>query len=179
MAKKAVIIATGFGVEEPEIISPRDALTSAGIDVTIASNSGNDIQTVTGDKDWASTVKADTTLDKISADDYDLVVLPGGTVNADTLRIDTEAQRILNEFASAHKPVGAICHAPWALIDAGLTEGKTMTSYQSIRTDLKNAGAHWVDEEVFRCPGNDWVLITSRNPHDLPAFTKALIDELA
>ena len=104
MAKKSVIIATDFGVEEAEIISPRDALTSAGINVTIASNSGNDIQTVAGDKDWASTVNADTTLDKISADDYDLVVLPGGTVNADTLRIDRKAQRILNEFASAHKP---------------------------------------------------------------------------
>lgn len=179
MAKKSVIIATDFGVEEAEIISPRDALTSAGINVTIASNSGNDIQTVAGDKDWASTVNADTTLDKISADDYDLVVLPGGTVNANTLRIDRKAQRILNEFASAHKPVGAICHAPWALIDAELTHGKTMTSYQSIRTDLENAGAHWVNTEVIRCPGNDWILITSRNPHDLPAFTKALVDELS
>ena len=155
MAKKSVIIATDFGVEEAEIISPRDALTSAGINVTIASNSGNDIQTVAGDKDWAS------------------------TVNADTLRIDRKAQRILNEFASAHKPVGAICHAPWALIDAELTHGKTMTSYQSIRTDLENAGAHWVNTEVIRCPWNDWILITSRNPHDLPAFTKALVDELS
>lgn len=179
MARKAVIIATDFGVEEPEIVSPRDALSSAGIDVTVASNSGTHIQTVSGDKDWASTIDVDMSLNEVNADDFDLVILPGGTVNADTLRINSDARRILTEFSSAGKPVGAICHAPWALIDAGLAESKTMTSYQSIRVDLENAGANWVDDEVVRCPGNGWVLITSRNPQDLPAFTKTLIEELS
>ena len=86
---------------------------------------------------------------------------------------------MVKEFSSAGKPVGAICHGPWVLIDAGVAKGKKMTSYISIRPDLENAGANWVDEELVRCPGNDWVLITSRNPNDLPTFTKALVDEVA
>ena len=179
MTKHALIMTSDFGVEEPELLSPRDALTRAGIDVTVASTSGGTIQTVKGDKEPASIVQADTATGAVNADDYDLVVIPGGTVNADHVRMDKDAQKIVQAFAASHRPVGAICHGPWLLIDAGVAEGKTLTSYASVRTDLVNAGASWVDEQVFRCPGNDWVLITSRNPGDLEAFDDALIKEIS
>ncbi|WP_036957054.1 type 1 glutamine amidotransferase domain-containing protein [Cutibacterium granulosum] len=179
MMARALIVATDFGVEEAEIVEPINSLKKAGIEVTVASNSGEAIQTVTGDKDWASKVDADSTLADVKADDYDLLVIPGGTVNADTLRVDEDGRRLVKEFSSAGKPLGAICHGPWVLIDAGVAKGKKMTSYISLRPDLENAGATWVDEELVRCPGHDWVLITSRNPNDLPAFTKALVDEVA
>ncbi|MSS46376.1 type 1 glutamine amidotransferase [Cutibacterium sp. WCA-380-WT-3A] len=176
---RALIAVTDFGVEEAELVDPLNALKTAGIDVTVASNSGESIQTVTGDKNWASTVSADSKLADANASDYDLLVIPGGTVNADTLRIDDDARRLVKEFAAAGKPIGAICHGPWVLIDAGVAKGKTLTSYISIRPDLENAGATWVDKELFRCPGNGWVLLTSRNPDDLPVFTKALVDEIS
>ena len=92
---------------------------------------------------------------------------------------DRDGRRLVKEFAAAGKPVGAICHGPWVLIDADVAKGKTLTSYISIRPDLENAGATWVDKEVLRCPGNGWVLLTSRNPNDLPAFTQALVDEIS
>ena len=179
MAARALIAVTDFGVEEAEIVEPLNALKKAGIEVTVASNSGEVIQAVTGDKDWASKVDADSKLADAKAADYDLLVIPGGTVNADTLRVDEDGLRLVKDFSSAGKPVGAICHGPCVLIDAGVAKGKKMTSYISIRPDLENAGANWVDEELVRCPGNDWVLITSRNPNDLPTFTKALVDEVA
>ena len=179
MAARALIAVTDFGVEKAEIVEPLNALKKAGIEVTVASNSGEAIQTVTGDKDWASKVDADSKLADVKAADYDLLVIPGGTVNADTLRVDEDGRRLVKEFSSAGKPVGAICHGPWVLIDADVTKGKKMTSYISIRPDLQNAGANWVDEGLVRCPGNDWVLVTSRNPNDLPIFTKALVDEVA
>lgn len=177
--KKALILVTDFGVEEPELLQPIEDLKKAGIDVTVASDSGDTIQTVTGDKDWASTVEPDVSLDAVSADDFDIVVLPGGTVNADTLRGNAKAQALLQAMTSAGKPIAAVCHAPWTFIDAGLAEGKTLTSYSSVKIDLENAGATWVDEQVKRCPANGWVAITSRNPGDLDAFSKAIVDELA
>ena len=154
MAARALIAVTDFGVEEAELVEPLNALKKAGIEVTVASNSGESIQTVTGDKDWASKVNADSRLADAKASDYDLLVIPGGTVNADTLRIDEDGRRLVKEFATAGKPVGAICHGPWVLIDADVAKGKTMTSYISIRPDLENAGVSWVDKELFRCPGN-------------------------
>ena len=117
---RALIAATDFGVEEAEIVEPINSLKKAGIEVTVASNSGEAIQTVTGDKDWASKIDADSTLADVKADDYDLLVIPGGTVNADTLRVDEDARRLVKEFSSAGKPLGAICHGPWVLIDAGV-----------------------------------------------------------
>lgn len=178
MSQRALIITSDFGVEEAELAQPAAALKDAGVDVTIASTSGGSIQTVNGDKDKASVVQADTATASVSGDDYDLLVIPGGTVNADHVRVDEAARKLVRNFAEGHRPVGAICHGPWAFIDAGVASGKTLTSYPSLSIDLTNAGATWVDEEVFRCPANDWVSITSRTPADLPAFNKALIDEL-
>lgn len=176
--KQALVVCTEFGVEEAELKGPVDALRGAGVDVTIASTGGGTIQTVTGDKDWASTVSADRALKDVAADDFDVLVIPGGTVNADTLRGNDDARTIVRHFADAHKPVAAVCHGPWLLIDAGLAEGKTLTSYSSLAIDLTNAGATWVDKSVFRCPANDWTLITSRNPGDLDDFQHAILEEL-
>lgn len=177
--KKALVIVSEFGVEEPELLQPVADLEAAGVEVTVASDTGGTIQTVTGDKDWASTYEPSTAIDQVSAADYDVVVVPGGTVNADTLRGNADVQQILQTTAEAGKTIAAICHAPWTLIDAGLTEGKTLTSYTSVRIDLENAGANWVDQGLKRCPANGWVLLTSRNPGDLDAFGRAIVDELA
>ncbi|YAL82995.1 type 1 glutamine amidotransferase domain-containing protein [Dermacoccaceae bacterium W4C1] len=178
-SKKALVLVTDFGIEEPELVQPVKDLKAAGIEVTVASTTGQQIQTVTGDKDWASTVVPDTGLDQVNGDDYDVVVLPGGTVNADTLRGNEQVTQLLGSFAQAGKPIAAICHAPWAFIDAGLAKGKTLTSFTSVRLDLENAGATWVDQEVKRCPANGWVAITSRNPGDLDAFSAAIVSELS
>ena len=114
-----------------------------------------------------------------NSEDYDAVVIPGGTVNADTLRQDQDAQRLIKGFVNARKPVAAICHGPWVLIDAGVVQGKTLTSYPSCATDLKNAGAAgWVDQMVKEDDSNGWMLITSRNPNDLDAFNKAIINAI-
>ncbi|MFO6198818.1 DJ-1/PfpI/YhbO family deglycase/protease, partial [Pseudomonas aeruginosa] len=107
-----------------------------------------------------------------------VLLVPGGTVNADTLRQDSEARRLVREFSDAGKTVAAICHGPWLLIDAGVARGKTLTSYSSVRIDLTNAGANWVDTRVKVCPANGWTLITSRNPGDLQAFNEAIGEAL-
>lgn len=107
-----------------------------------------------------------------------MLLVPGGTVNADTLRQDSEARRLVREFSDAGKTVAAICHGPWLLIDAGVARGKTLTSYSSVRIDLTNAGADWVDTRVKVCPANGWTLITSRNPGDLQAFNEAIGEAL-
>ena len=176
--KHALVVNTDFGVEEAELISPTQALRDAGVDVTVVSSTGKRIQTVNGDKDWASTVEPDSGLDAVRAEDFDIVVVPGGTVNADTLRGDRKFQELLRSFASAGKPVAEICHAPWTLIDAGLARDKTLTSYSSLRLDLINAGATWQDTELQRCDAAGWVLLTSRNPGDLDAFNTAILEEL-
>jgi protease I len=176
--KRALVVSTDFGVEEAELVSPATALRDAGIGVTVASSTGNTIQSVNGDKEWASTIEPDSGLDAVRADDFDIVVVPGGTVNADTLRGNRQFQELLRAFVSAGKPVAEICHAPWTLIDAGLARGKTLTSYASLRLDLINAGATWQDTELQRCDAGGWVLLTSRNPDDLDAFNAAILKEL-
>ena len=108
----------------------------------------------------------------------DILVIPGGTVNADTLRINPDAQKIIQHFTDHQKPIAAICHAPWTLINAERIRDKNLTSYKSIKLDLENAGATWVDEQVHRCNTGGWVLITSRDPNDIPAFNQAILEEL-
>lgn len=170
----AVLIAPR-GTEEPEFVEPRDALVRAGASVTIVGIEAGTGETVNNDLDPGCTYDVDSTVGDVSVDDFDAVVVPGGAVGADKLRASPDVAALLRAFADARKPMAVICHAPWVLIEAGLAKGRRLTSFPSLRTDLENAGAVWVDEEVVIDDG----LITSRDPSDLPAFTSALTSELA
>ena len=178
MSKKALFISSNHGIEQDELIKPLEFLQSKGIEVIHAAEKNEDVQTVKWDKEFASKRTPNTTLAQVAYQDYDLLVIPGGTVNADTLRINADAQKIVQYFTDNNKPIAAICHAPWILINAERIKDKNLTSYHSIKLDLENAGGKWVDEEVHRCNTNGWPLITSRSPDDIPAFNQAILKEL-
>lgn len=167
--KRIMILATN-GFEQSELMDPKQRLEDAGHETVVVSLEDGEI-TGWQDKDWGESVKVDLTVDDASASDYDALLLPGGQMNPDILRMNDRAIGLVGEFAKADKPIAAICHAPWLLAEAGLVDGRTVTAWPSIRTDLKNAGANVVDQEVAR----DGNLITSRNPGDIPAFSDALI----
>lgn len=169
--RKVAVLATD-GFEQSELTEPVKALRNAGATVEIVSLRGGEIKGWDSD-DWGKTVKVDRTLDEVSAADYDGLVIPGGQINPDLLRVDERAVAFVKDFYDAKKPIGAICHAPWVLIEAKVVSGHVMTSYHSIRTDLKNAGAHWVDDKVVVDEG----IITSRSPDDLPDFCGKLVEE--
>jgi len=168
--KKILVIATNYGVEQDEIVVPVDQLRARGATVTVAAQETGSIQTLVGDKDPGKTLEPDTTIAGVNAGSFDALVVPGGTINADTLRTDQQAVALVSAFVEAGTPVAAICHGPWTLIEAGVVSGKTITSFPSLQSDLRNAGAQWVDREVQVDGG----LITSRNPDDLPAFVDAI-----
>ncbi len=172
--KKIAIIATDH-FEEAELVTPRDELTSAGAEVKVYSVKGEPIQAVKGDTEPTQKVEVEGTLGDLDVSAVDALVVPGGTVNADHLRTDEDAQSIVREALDSDKTVAVICHGPWLLVSAGAAKGKRLTSYPSLSIDLQNAGAEWVDEEVV-VDGN---LITSRNPGDLPAFVEAIQNSLA
>ena len=173
--QKILIITSNTGIERDELVKPLEALKAQGAVVTHGSSEGGTTQTFVQDTEKDRTVESQAALAGLKASDFDALVIPGGTVNADTLRLDENAQRLVKEFADAGKVIAAICHGPWLLINAGVIAGKTLTSYPSIKLDLENAGAAgWVDVEVKRCPANGWTLITSRTPHDIPAFNEAI-----
>jgi protease I len=172
--KKIAIIATDH-FEEAELVTPRDELTKAGAEVKVFSPSGQPIQAVEGDTEPTQKVDVDGSLSDVDVSAFDAVVVPGGTVNADHLRVDEDAQSIVKEAYDSDKVLAVICHGPWLLVNAGLAEGRRLTSYASLSADLKNAGATWVDEEVVV----DGSLITSRDPDDLPAFVDAISTALA
>lgn len=176
--KKILILSTNYGTETSELTVPLTFLKEHGAQVTVAATTTDPIETLDGDKTPSTVVQPDTTLAQAEADGYDAVVVPGGTLNADSLRVDADAQSLVQSFAKDGKVVAMICHAPWLLVDAGLAEGKTLTSYHTIGSDLRNAGATWVDQEVKVCPGNGYRLITSRQPGDLDAFTAAIEETL-
>lgn len=177
--RKILIISTNYGTETDEIGKPLEYLKEQGADVTVAAPEVSPIQTLKGDKEPGPTVDPDLSLASASADDYDAVVIPGGTINADGLRVDTDAQRIVAGVAGAGKVVAAICHGPWLLINSGVARGKTLTSYPTLQADLTNAGATWVDEEAKVCPANGYTLITSRTPDDLAAFNRQILAALS
>jgi len=165
----AVLATDGF--EESELTEPVEALRKAGALVTILSLKSGEIQGVRHDLDKTIKVKVDRAIGSVSAEDFDAVHLPGGTVNADSLRMVPEVQAFLRAMQEAGKPVAAICHAPWELVSAGLVPGRTLTSYHTLQDDIRNAGGTWVDREVVE-DGN-WV--TSRQPKDLPVFIRTMI----
>jgi protease I len=171
--KKVAILATD-GFEQDELLSPLEALRDAGAETKIVSLKEGKIR-AWKNTDWGKKVKVDVTLNDAVSEDFDALVLPGGVMNPDHLRRDPLVLEFVKSFFKSGKPVGAICHGPWTLIDAGVVRGRKMTSYASIQTDLKNAGANWVDEQVVVDNG----LVTSRKPDDLPAFNAKLIEEIA
>jgi protease I len=171
--RKIAILATD-GFEQSELFEPLRALEKAGADVHIVSLKTGSIR-AWNKNDWGESIDVDTTVSRVKADEFDALVLPGGVMNPDKLRIEEKAVEFVKGFASAGKPIAAICHGPWTLIDAGVVVGRTMTSWPSLRTDLTNAGAKWVDEEVVTDNG----LVTSRKPADLSAFCDKMIEEFA
>lgn len=167
--KRVAILATD-GFEESELTKPLEALREAGAKVEVIAPKAGQIQGMRHHEKGAK-VAVDRTLDEADPSQYDALVLPGGVANPDVLRTDEKAIAFIRHFVDADKPIGAICHGPWTLIETGYVRGKKMTSWPSLKTDLRNAGAQWVDEEVVR----DGKLVTSRKPDDLPAFCRELI----
>ncbi len=170
--KKIAILATN-GFEQSELEVPLKKLRDAGAAVDVVSPEAGEIKGWDR-KDWGRPVKVDKTLGEVSASDYDAIVLPGGQLNPDYLRVNPDAIAFIRDFYTAGKTVAAICHAPWLLIEAGIIQGRRATSYKSIKTDVINAGGQWVDEEVVTDDG----LITSRQPSDLEAFTAKIVEEV-
>lgn len=172
--KKIAILVADEGVEQVELIEPRRALEDAGAEVHLIAPEGGEIQAF-DHLDKGNTFAADRAVADARADDYDGLMLPGGVANPDSLRMHQDAVRFVDAFVNAGKPIAAICHAPWMLIQAGAVRGRTLTSWPSLQTDLRNAGAEWVDAEVVVDHG----LVTSRGPDDIPAFNAKMIEELA
>jgi protease I len=171
---KRVAILVDNGFEQVELTQPKQALEQAGAQTSIVSPQRSQVKGW-NHTDWGDTISVDVQIDQAHAEDYDALVLPGGVMNPDHLRRNEKVQQFVRAFFEAGKPVAAICHAPWTLIDAGVVLGRTLTSYPSLQMDLKNAGANWVDREVVVDKG----LVTSRKPDDLPAFNRKMIEEIA
>lgn len=176
--RRILVLTTNFGTESDELTKPIAALREAGATVTVAATEPGVVKTLAGDRDPGPEVPVDTTYEQVRAVDFDALVLPGGTLNGDQLRADETVQQVTRAFAADAKPVAAICHAPWLLVDAGLAAGRDLTSVPTIRNDLVNAGANWTDQEVVVDEAGGYRLITSRTPDDLDAFNAAIIDAL-
>jgi protease I len=172
--RKIAFLMANEGVEQVELTEPLEAIRGSGAEVELLAPEAGEVQAF-NHLDKAETFPVDRAVGEADASEYDGLVLPGGVANPDILRTDEDALSFVRAFFQAGKPVGAICHAPWTLIDAGVVERRTLTSWPSLETDLRNAGADWIDEEVHVDEG----LVTSRKPDDLEAFTAKLVEEFA
>ncbi len=170
--KVAILVAEGF--EQVELTEPKKALEQAGAQTHIISPNSDTVQGW-NHFDKGDQFQVDVSLDRANPDDYDALLLPGGVANPDQLRTQEKAIRFIRSFFESSKPVAAICHGPWTLIEADVVKGRTITSWPSLKTDLRNAGANWVDQEVVVDQG----LVSSRNPHDIPAFNRKIVEEFA
>jgi len=168
---RVAILATD-GVERVELTEPRKALVAEGAETKLISVKAGEIKAWEHDH-WSDALRVDQSLEQANPDNYDALLLPGGVINADTIRMEQRAVEFVRAFARQGKPMAVICHAPWILIEADLVRGRKVTSWPSLKTDLRNAGANWVDEEVVVDNG----LVTSRKPDDIPAFNRKMIEE--
>jgi deglycase len=172
---KRIAILAATGVEQVEVEQPREAVENAGAETELLSVEDGEIQAMNHDIDKGDMIPVDRLVSEASPDDYDGLILPGGVANPDKLRMDEDAISFVQDFFRTGKPVGVICHGPWTLVEADLVRGRTLTSYPSLRTDIRNAGGNVVDEEVVTDQG----LVSSRNPDDLPAFCAKIVEEFA
>ena len=173
--RRVAILLAPVGTEQAEFTEPKKAVEDAGAEVDVVGLQTGEAQTMNSDVNPGETFVVEKTFSEVSPSDYDALIVPGGTVGADTLRGNEEAVAFVRGFFEQEKPVGVICHGPWTLVEADVVRDRTLTSYPSLQTDIRNAGGEWVDEEVVTDQG----LVTSRNPDDLPAFCSKLVEEIA
>jgi len=177
--KRIAFLVANSGVEQVELTQPWQAVKDAGGTPVLVAPEKSTVQAFNSDVEKADTFDADEAVGDVSSDDFDGLVLPGGTTSPDALRLDEDAVAFVAGFAKAGKPIASICHGPWTLVEADVVRGKTLTSWPSLKTDLRNAGATWRDVESVTCPDGDFTLVTSRKPADLDAFIDAALDAFA
>lgn len=177
--KRIAFLVANFGIEQVELTRPWDAVKQAGGEPVLIAPEKDTVQAVNNDIEKGDTFDADLAVADADPGDYDALVLPGGVANPDALRIDEDAVNFVRRFTESGRPVAAICHAPWTLVEAGVVKGKTLTSWPSLKTDIGNAGGQWKDEEVFVCPAEAFTLVTSRKPDDLDAFCETAVATFA
>jgi protease I len=177
--KRIAFLVANTGVEQVELTGPWQAVKDAGGTPVLLAPKAEPVQAVNGDLEKGDTFEPDRAVGSATADDFDALVLPGGVANPDKLRLVTEAVSFVQQFAQSGRPIASICHGPWTLVEAGVIGGKTLTSWPSLQTDIRNAGGEWLDEESVTCPMEGFTLVTSRKPDDLDAFNKAAIRAFA